>query len=105
MVSDEVTSYEMKEGITPRAINMILPLAVMIVMMLVSLAYTGWDQVEEAIFIYESPGQSHWAGFRIICRPLFGDHRHPGGHDLLPCTGDHEDSQNGRADPERESVN
>jgi len=48
MVSDEITSYEMKEGIKPRAINMIVPLAVMIVMMLVSLAYTGWKQVEGA---------------------------------------------------------
>jgi tetracycline resistance efflux pump len=46
MVSDEITSYEMKEGIKPRAINMILPLGVMVVMMGVSLAYTGWDQVE-----------------------------------------------------------
>lgn len=48
MVSDEITSCEMKEGIKPRAINMILPLGVMIVMMLVSLAYTGWNHVEEA---------------------------------------------------------
>ena len=47
MISDEVTSYKMKEGIKPRAINMILPLVVMIVMMLVSLAYTGWDKVED----------------------------------------------------------
>ena len=47
MVSEEITSYEMKEGIKPRAINMILPLGVMILMMLVSLVYTGWDQVEE----------------------------------------------------------
>jgi len=48
LVSDEVTSYEMKEGIKPRAINMIVPLAVMIIMMLVSLAYTGWTLVEDA---------------------------------------------------------
>lgn len=47
MVSEEITSYEMKEGIRPRAINMIIPLAVMIIMMLISLAYTGWNQVEE----------------------------------------------------------
>jgi len=46
MVSDEITSYEMKKGIKPRAINMILPLGVMVVMMGVSLTYTGWDQVE-----------------------------------------------------------
>ncbi len=48
MVSDEITSYEMKVGVKPRAINMILPLVVMILMMLVSLVYTGWNQVEEA---------------------------------------------------------
>ncbi|MCK5134667.1 MAG: hypothetical protein KAR19_02675 [Bacteroidales bacterium] len=48
LVSDEVTSYEMKEGVKPRAINMIVPLVVMIVMMFISLAYTGWNQVEDA---------------------------------------------------------
>ncbi len=47
MVSDEVTSFEMKEGITPRAMNMILPLLVMIVMMITSLIYTGWESVDE----------------------------------------------------------
>ncbi len=46
MISDEITSYEMKEGIRPRAMNMIIPLATMIVMMIVSLVYTGWDKVE-----------------------------------------------------------
>lgn len=46
MVSDEITSYEMKEGIKPRAINMILPLVTMVVMMVVSLAYTGWKEVD-----------------------------------------------------------
>jgi Na+/H+ antiporter NhaC len=47
MVSDEITSCEMKEGIRPRAMNMIIPLAVMILMMLVSLAYTGWEKAGE----------------------------------------------------------
>ncbi len=46
MVSDEITSCKMKEGITPRAFNMIIPLATMVVMMIVSLAYTGWKEVE-----------------------------------------------------------
>jgi tetracycline resistance efflux pump len=46
MVSDEITSCAMKKGITPRALNMIIPLVVMILMMLVSLAYTGWSEVE-----------------------------------------------------------
>jgi tetracycline resistance efflux pump len=46
MISDEITSYEMKEGIKPRAANMVVPLLVMIVMMFVNLSYTGWDKVE-----------------------------------------------------------
>lgn len=48
MVSEEITSCEMKEGIKPRALNMIVPLATMIVMMIVSLVYTGWGKVEES---------------------------------------------------------
>lgn len=46
MVSEEITSYEMKEGVKPRAVNMIVPLSTMIVMMIVSLVYTGWEKVE-----------------------------------------------------------
>lgn len=46
MVSDEVTACAMKEGTTPRALNMVIPLVVMIIMMLVSLAYTGWSKVD-----------------------------------------------------------
>ncbi|MCP4310463.1 MAG: sodium:solute symporter [Bacteroidetes bacterium] len=45
MVSDEITSCEMKAGVRPRAVNMIIPLLTMIVMMIVSLAYTGWGEV------------------------------------------------------------
>jgi tetracycline resistance efflux pump len=47
MVSDEITSFEMKEGIKPRALNMVVPLATMVVMMIVSLVYTGWGEVKE----------------------------------------------------------
>ena len=43
MVSDEVTSVEPKDGVTPRARNMFIPLAAMVVMMPVMLVYTGWD--------------------------------------------------------------
>ncbi|MEN8202455.1 MAG: Na+/H+ antiporter NhaC family protein [Bacteroidota bacterium] len=46
MVSAEITSCTMKEGVKPRAANMIVPLLTMIIMMIVSLIYTGWDQVE-----------------------------------------------------------
>ncbi|MGS2765105.1 Na+/H+ antiporter NhaC family protein [Sinomicrobium sp. M5D2P9] len=48
MLSDEVTSFETKEGVRPQAFNMIVPLAVMVVMMPVNLAYTGWGNVEGA---------------------------------------------------------
>jgi tetracycline resistance efflux pump len=47
MVSEEITSYEMKPGIKPRAISMIIPLLTMVVMMIVSLVYTGWEKAGE----------------------------------------------------------
>jgi len=45
LISDEITAMDMKTGITPRSINMVLPLLVMIFMMPITLAYTGWDQI------------------------------------------------------------
>jgi Na+/H+ antiporter NhaC len=48
MVSEEITSCEMKEGIRPRAFNMVIPLLTMVLMMVVSLVYTGWAEVENA---------------------------------------------------------
>ncbi|MEN8247648.1 MAG: Na+/H+ antiporter NhaC family protein [Bacteroidota bacterium] len=48
MVSDEITSCEMLEGLKPRAINMVIPIVTMIAMMPITLAFTGWDQVEGA---------------------------------------------------------
>ena len=58
MVSDEVTSCEMKEGITPRAMNMVIPLATMIGMMVVTLAYTGWNEVEGGYPFMEHLGKA-----------------------------------------------
>jgi Na+/H+ antiporter NhaC len=46
MMSDEVTSVDVKEGVTPRARNMFIPLATMVLMMPVMLAYTGWDSAQ-----------------------------------------------------------
>jgi tetracycline resistance efflux pump len=46
VVDAEVTSLETKPGIKPRARNMLVPLLLMIGMMPVMLAYTGWEQVE-----------------------------------------------------------
>lgn len=46
MISDAITSLEPKEGIKAHAFNMIIPLATMVLMMPVNLAFTGWDKVE-----------------------------------------------------------
>ncbi len=46
MLSDAVTSFEPKKGISAKAINMILPLGTMVFSMPIYLAYTGWNQVE-----------------------------------------------------------
>ncbi|RTE54221.1 sodium:solute symporter [Arenibacter aquaticus] len=48
MLSSEVTSFEPKAGIQAKAYNMIVPLATMVFMMPINLAYTGWDAVEGA---------------------------------------------------------
>lgn len=58
MISDEITSYEMKEGVHPRAFNMIIPLVTMIVMMIVSLSYTGWGEIKEATSLWNHFTQS-----------------------------------------------
>ncbi|MBV1887875.1 MAG: sodium:solute symporter [Urechidicola sp.] len=46
MISDAVTSLPTKKGIKPRAFNMVIPLATMVLMMPINLAYTGWGEVE-----------------------------------------------------------
>jgi tetracycline resistance efflux pump len=43
MVSEELTEVTTKEGVQPKAFNMVLPIAVMVLMMPLMLAYTGWD--------------------------------------------------------------
>lgn len=43
MIADELTSVSIKEGLTPRMINMIIPLVIMVLMMPVMLAITGWE--------------------------------------------------------------
>ncbi|SHI95884.1 transporter, NhaC family (TC 2.A.35) [Arenibacter nanhaiticus] len=49
MLSSEVTSFESKKGIKAKAYNMIVPLATMVFMMPINLAFTGWDAVENAV--------------------------------------------------------
>ena len=46
MISEVITSYKPKEGIKAKAYNMVIPLATMVLMMPISLAYTGWSKVE-----------------------------------------------------------
>jgi Na+/H+ antiporter NhaC len=46
LISADVVSLEMKENIKEKAINMIIPISVMVGMMPLMLLYTGWSQVE-----------------------------------------------------------
>ncbi len=46
MISEEITSYKPKKGVVPKAFNMIVPLVVMVLMMPVNLAFTGWSAVK-----------------------------------------------------------
>jgi Na+/H+ antiporter NhaC len=60
MVSDEVTVIEAIHGIIPRARNMIVPIATMVIMMPIMLVYTGWQADSESTGmgrIFESIGQ------------------------------------------------
>ncbi len=43
VVSSEVTMMEVKEGIEPKATNMLLPIATMVLMMPLTLVITGWE--------------------------------------------------------------
>lgn len=47
MLADELLQVEVKEGVKPRAFNMVIPIAVMVVMMPVVLAYTGWGSAPD----------------------------------------------------------
>jgi len=62
MISEEITSCKMKEGIRPRALNMTVPLGVMILMMLITLVYTGWEQVENPMSFMDHIGKAMGRG-------------------------------------------
>jgi tetracycline resistance efflux pump len=47
MLSGELTEVSMIEGITPKAYNMVIPILIMVVMMPVMLAITGWEAAME----------------------------------------------------------
>lgn len=43
MISDELTDVTTKEGVRPKARNMIIPITIMVLMMPIMLTYTGWE--------------------------------------------------------------
>lgn len=43
MVTDELTKVEIVPGVQPRAFNMLVPIVVMVLLMPIMLAYTGWE--------------------------------------------------------------
>jgi len=47
MISEELTDVSTKEGVRPRALNMVLPIAVMVLLMPLMLAVTGWEAAVE----------------------------------------------------------
>lgn len=48
MISDALTEVEVVRGIKPRAYNMVIPIVLMVVLMPIMLAYTGWaDALEQ----------------------------------------------------------
>ncbi|MEM9991631.1 MAG: Na+/H+ antiporter NhaC family protein, partial [Bacteroidota bacterium] len=49
MVSDELTDVPTKMGVTPRAFNMVLPIALMVVLMPIMLCYTGWETATQEL--------------------------------------------------------
>ncbi len=46
LISSEVISMERKEGVKPRAFNMLVPIITMVFMMPIMLVVTGWNHVE-----------------------------------------------------------
>ena len=44
LVAAELTEVAAKEGVAPRAFNMLIPILTMVAMMPIMLAYTGWDE-------------------------------------------------------------
>ncbi len=47
MISDELTEVQTKEGATPRAYNMVIPILIMVFMMPIMLGVTGWEAAIE----------------------------------------------------------
>jgi len=47
MISSEITHIKTKDGVKPRALNMVLPILIMVGMMPVMLTYTGWEKAHQ----------------------------------------------------------
>ncbi len=58
MISDELTDVEIVPGVRPKAYNMVIPITVMVLMMPVMLAYTGWEKAVEVF-----PASGFWQKF------------------------------------------
>lgn len=62
LISESITSCKPKEGIKIRAYNMLIPLATMVGMMPVSLAYTGWNKIENSVSFFNHTLKAIGAG-------------------------------------------
>lgn len=49
MVADELTDVTTKEGVSPKAFNMVIPIVIMVLMMPIMLAITGWATAVEKL--------------------------------------------------------
>jgi len=68
MISDEVTSLKPKEGIKAHAYNMVVPLAIMVLLMPINLAFTGWTNVKasESFFDHVSKAIGQGSGSSAV---------------------------------------
>ena len=46
MIAEDLIEVEVEKGVTPKAMNMVIPIGVMVLMMPVILAYTGWGETQ-----------------------------------------------------------
>ncbi|KAA3617973.1 MAG: sodium:solute symporter [Calditrichaeota bacterium] len=49
MISSEVIALEKKEGVTPKARNMLIPIFVMVFMMPIGLVFSGWEVASQSV--------------------------------------------------------
>lgn len=77
MVAEDLIEVEVQKGVTPRAFNMVIPIAVMVLMMPVVLAYTGWgatnagDGFGERLFMAIGQGSGSTAVLMAVLFAIF----------------------------------